>query len=167
METAITHLGNDQLHRNKSVMVEGGRYPRARVMNQHMIDQYLMRGLLNLEQHQAGEYLMGQALRAGVWASTVDLSGTKIQGKKRDFTPSNAFGFVRSVRAVYQRYGWFHSWLMVEVVIRDWDVQESSMRMVCLRQALDWIVERRMGGTHNPMRRLETAAARTAAAAGD
>lgn len=158
MEKAKTHLGNSQLHRNKSVMIEGGRYPRAKVMNQHMIDQYLMRGYLNLPQHKAGEYLLGQAAKAGVWASTANMSGTKVQGKKNDFTPSDAFGFIRSIRAVYKRYGWFHSWLVVEVVVRDWDVSDSSMRMICLREALDWIAERRMGGVPDPLRMLKKAA---------
>ena len=35
-------------------------YPRAKVMNQTMIDQYLMYGMLDLAQHRAGEYLLGE-----------------------------------------------------------------------------------------------------------
>jgi len=61
MQKAITYLGNKELHRRHSVMIEGGKIPRARLMTQIMIDKYLMRGIIDLIQHQAGEYLYRQA----------------------------------------------------------------------------------------------------------
>jgi hypothetical protein len=158
MLKAPTHLGNSQLHRNKSVMIEGGMFPRAKVMNQTMIDQYLMYGLLNLAQHRAGEYLLGQAARSGSWPTGVNLSGTHVDGGKKDWSPKSSFGFMRTVKTVEKRYGWFHAWLVVEVVIRDWDVSKFPMRMTCLKQALDWIVEKRMRGSSDPMKRLRIAA---------
>ena len=158
MESAKTHLGNSQLHRNKSVMIEGGMVPRAKVMNQHMIDQYLMYGMLDLAQHKAGEYLLAQARAAGSWPPANNMSGTRVSGSKKDFTPSSSFGFIRTVRSVEKKLGWFHSWLVVEVVIRDWDVSKNPMRMRCLLEALDWIVVRRMGPVNDPLKRLKNLA---------
>jgi len=75
MEQAKTHLGNKQLHKQHSVMIEGGRYPRGRVMDQVIFDRYLMEGLISLGQHRAAEFLLSMAGRAGVWASGVKLEG--------------------------------------------------------------------------------------------
>jgi hypothetical protein len=158
MLVAKTHLGNSQLHRNKSVMIEGGMFPRSRVMNQHMIDQYLMHGTLNLAQHKAGEYLLQQAAQSGMWPTGVNLSGIHVDGGKKDWSPRNSFGFVRTLKVIEKKYGWFHSWLVVEVVVRDWDVSKFPMRMTCLKQALDWIMERRMRGGSDPVERLRIAA---------
>ena len=83
METAKTHLGNRQLHKRHSVMIEGGMIPRAKVMDQTLIDRYLMKGLIDLTQHQAGEYLLRQACLAKLWATGVDLSGTRVNGGRK------------------------------------------------------------------------------------
>ena len=129
-------------------------------MNTTMIDRYLTEGLINLGQHQAGEYILAQAAKAGVWPTGANLSGTRIQDKKRDWSPVNAFSLFRTLAGVYQNLGWFHSQLIVEVVIRDLDVSKSSMRMICLREALDWIMKRRMGGYTDPLESLKRASDR-------
>ncbi len=152
MIKANTHLGNRMLHRNKSVMIEGGAIPRARVMDQVMIDRYLMRGLLNLTQHRAGEFLMQQAARAGAWATGCDWSkpGGVGAGGSRGHVGSLAYG--GTLAAVQDKLGWFHMWICREVVIHDYDASKSDFRMDCLRQGLDWIAHRRMG--IRPMRLL-------------
>ena len=157
MEQAKTHLGTPELHKRKSVMIEGGLVPRARVMNQHMIDQYLMDGKINFGQHMAGEYLLGQAARAGVWPTGVNLSETRVTGAIGNFVPFGAFPFGRTLVTVRKRYGDFHAYLVCEVVVHDWDVSKSTSRMGCLRESLDWISERRMGGGRDPVRLLRRA----------
>jgi len=93
-----------------------------------------------------------------LWPTTVNMSGIQVKGGKKDWSPQSSFGFIRTVRGIEKRYGWFHSWLVVEVVVRDWDVSKTPLRMTCLRQALDWIVERRMGSPSDPVERLRIAA---------
>ena len=60
-------LGSPEVHQRHAVMIEGGTVPRARVMDQTLIDRYLIDGLLTLQEHQAGEYLLSQAAKAGIF----------------------------------------------------------------------------------------------------
>ena len=40
-----TDLGTAEIYKRHSVMVEGGRVPRAKVMDQTLIDRYLVDGI--------------------------------------------------------------------------------------------------------------------------
>ena len=146
-----THLGNKMLHRNKSVMVESGMVARSRVMDQCIIDRYLMRGELNLQQHRAGELILGQAAMAKSWATGVDLSSTRVSGGKKDHTPFGVFPLGRTLVTIKKRYGWFHMYLVSEVVLHDWDVSKDEFKMDCLREGLDWVANRRMNGNPDPL----------------
>ena len=126
MLKAKTHLGNSQLHKVKSVMVTGGQIPRAKVMDQTRIDGYLMRGLLNLTQPRAGEVLLGQAAKAGAWPTGVNWGGSG--GGSGNYVPVAGFSFGGTLAAVQDKYGWFHSYVVKEVVIHDWDVSASDFR---------------------------------------
>lgn len=160
MTQPTTYLGNKQLHRKHSVMIEGGNVPRARVMDQHIIDRYLMEGLINLRQHRAAEYLLDQASRAGLWATGVDLSKTRVQVGRPNNVPFRIFPFGRTIAMVRKRFGDFHAYLVKEVVCYDWDVRKDEERMKCLREALDWISERRQ--CYVPMQRLRNAVKKAA-----
>lgn len=74
-EQAVTNLGTPELHRRHSVMIEGGKYPRSKVMDQAIFDRYLMSGLIDLRQHRAAESLLDMAAKAGIWAKGVNLDG--------------------------------------------------------------------------------------------
>lgn len=152
METAKTHLGNSQLHKNKSVMIEGGQFPRAKVMDQHIIDRYLMLGLLKLQQHQAAEFVLAQAAAGGSWPTGVDWSGTSVTGLIRNYVPSRSFPLGRTLVKVKRRFGWFHMYVLNEIVVHDWDASEDDFRMECFRESLDWIAERIMGRRPDPLR---------------
>ena len=158
MEQAKTNLGTKELHKNKSVMIEGGMYPRAKVMDQHVVDRYLMNGTITLVQHRAAEHLLQLGSRAGEWPTGADLTGTRVQGSRKDFVPAQAFALGRVLVRVKKRYGWFHAYLVKEVVLHDWDVAENELRMKCLREALNLIADKCMGGTANPMRLINGAA---------
>lgn len=158
MEQAKTHLGNQQLHEQHSVMVEGGRFPRAKVMNQTMIDQYLMKGVVNLVEHQAGEYVLRQAARAGLWPTGVNLSTTRVNGGVPNNVPFGAFPYSRTILTVKKRLGWFHGYVVEQVICFGWDVSRNEFRIGCLKQALNCIAERRMGGGKDPLQALRRAA---------
>ena len=159
MEQAKTNLGNKMLHKNKSVMIEGGMIPRAKVMNQLMIDQYLMHGTLTLNQHRAAEFLLGEAVKMGAWPTGANLSGTGSRDGKHDYALTRGFGLGNTLDGVEARYGWFHRYLVLEVVIHEWDVSMHEMRMKVLGEALDHICDHRMGGTSEPWKRLKRVAA--------
>jgi len=150
MQKAITHLGNKELHRRHSVMIEGGNVPRARVMTQIIIDKYLMRGLIDLIQHQAGEYLYRQAGKAGIWPTGANWKGT---GKGvGNYVPFGAFPYGRTLSLVDRELTWFHSYLVAQVVCQDFDVSEHKLRMKCLLEALDLIAARKL---RSPVRRFK------------
>lgn len=155
MKQPTTYLGNKQLHKKHAIMVTGGAVPTARVMDQHIVDRYLINGLITLSQHRAAEYLLDQAATAGMWATGIDLSKTRVQSGKPNNVPFRIFPFGRTIAMVRKRFGDFHAYLVQEVVCHDWDIQQKDEMMGCLRESLDWIAERRM--TYVPIRRLQKA----------
>ena len=149
----LSELGTNELHKRKRVMVEGGSVPRARVIDQCMIDRYLMEGLITLVQHQAGELLMSRAAKAGIYAKAPDPD--KARGGTADYTPTGLEGLYDLLQIVTRRYGEFHGYLIEEVVCHDWDIRVDDYRMKCLREGLQIIGDRRMCGRGNPTARLK------------
>ena len=128
MTSKYSDLGSPEVHQRHSVMVEGGTVPRAKVMDQSLIDRYLMDGLLTLQEPQAGEYVMAsEALMK--YGRTLDLVG--------------------------RRFGPYAKYLVEEVVIHGWDISDNSNRLKGLKKSLAWISERRMMGGKNPMRHMQ------------
>ena len=146
-----TYLGNPSLHRNKSVMIEAGNIPRAKVMDGHIIDRYLMLGVLNLSEHQAGEYLLHKAAQGGLWATGANWKSAG--GSRYEHSPTVGFAFGNAIAGVRDKFGWFHAYLMGEVVLRDWDVAGDDFRLGVLREGLNWVSLRRCGAGE-PWKRL-------------
>lgn len=164
--TSYTNLGNKHLHKRHSIMIEGGQVPRAKVMDQTMIDRYLMRGLINLDQYRAGEYLLEQAGKC-MWAKGVNLQGAgKSEPGSRVLFASAPFG--KSLRLIQDRFGWFHMRVVRQVIAEDFDIApdrtepseaqsiRDGLRMRCLRQALDYVSSIKLGG--DPLRKIRRAA---------
>lgn len=152
-----TELGNKEIHGKHSVMVEGGPVPRAKVMDQAMIDQYLMKGLLTLAQHQAAEYLLGQAAKAGIWAKAPDPD--RPMGGEKSNVPLGIIPMAQTLKLVSRKYGEYHAYLVQEVVCHDWDVSGSPEKMKVLIDSLQHISNCRMSGGKNPVRHLKTTVA--------
>lgn len=159
-----TSLGNRQLHKQHSVMIEGGMIPRAKVMDQHMIDRYLMDGKLNLAQHRAAEILLGQATKAGIWPTGVNLEGSGITGF-RNYVPFGAFPLGRTLVRVKRRYGRLHAFIMMQVVCFDKDVSGDDYQMGCLVESLD-LIANRWTIRCEPLERLKAAARKISAPEG-
>ncbi len=157
----FTHLGNDELRNHHSVMVEIGKgsVARARVLDQHMIDRYLMRGLLTLAQHRAGDFLLQQASRAGLWPTGVNWSGSG-GGTRNNYVPFGVFPFCNTLKLVEDRYGQHHAFVVKRVVVYDWDVAKREALLKCLREALNVISDCKLGRVRNPLRKLQRAADR-------
>jgi hypothetical protein len=149
-----THLGNKELHKRHSVMVEtvslGGTIPRAKVMDQMIIDRYLILGLLNLQQHRAGEYLLAQAGRAGIFPTGVNWLGAG-GTIPSSHVPIGMMPFGDTLKLVADEWGDFHAKLVKLVICNNLDVIKSKSKMRCLKEALDCIAKRRMGGGVDPV----------------
>jgi hypothetical protein len=151
-----TDLGTSEIHKRHRVMIEGGQMPRARVMDQTVVDRMLMEGLLTLQQHQAAEYLMNQASRAGLYTKSVNYKDMNSGGERVSDALANEdlMRYGRTLRLVERRYGAYHKYLVEEVVIHNWDITGDEKKMGVLREGLEWIADRRMAGGRNPMRHI-------------
>ena len=156
-EPQFTNLGTAELRKRHSVMIEGGNVPRAKVMDQHLIDRYLMTGLLTLPEHRAGELLLLQASTAGFWPTGVDLSKTRVPNGARSYVPFGTFPFGRTISLVRDRYGDRHAYVVQEVVCHERDVASNDRLTKCLKESLKLIHALKFEMKHRSMSRLREA----------
>ena len=157
-ETPPTDLGTAEIHHRHKVMIEGGQVPRAKVLDQCVIDKMLMaedkNKSINLSQHQAGEFLLAQASAAGIYCATSKMDGMPSGVAKKSFVPVGIFPLSRTLRLVVKSKSEFHAYLVQEVVCQNWDVSDDPEHMIILRESLDVISEGKMAGGMNPSRHI-------------
>ena len=139
-------LGSPQVHQRHAVMIEGGTVPRARVMDQTLIDRYLIDGLLTLQEHQAGEYLLSQAAKAGIFTKPLRDEAGAGEANADSMESESLMRYGRTLALVRKRYGQEHQRLVEDVVIDGLDVSRDKRLLVMLKQALGLISDRRMAG---------------------
>lgn len=156
MSKSYTNLGTNELHRRHSILIEGGQVPRSRVMDQTIIDRYLMDDLLNIGQHQAGEYLLQQAVWAGMWPAGMSWggSGGSPPGCR---VPYGVESFGNSLRSIRRELGDQSERITRKVVVDNSDVSGNMLYLTLLQKALDFIADTRCGRTVDPIRNLERA----------
>jgi hypothetical protein len=132
-------------------MVEGGTVPRAKVMDQTVIDRYLMRGEITINQYRAGEHLLSQYSKSSIRGANLKGSGGGAPGS---VVPFGAVPFGRSLRCIQDQFGWTHMWITKAAIADNRDVARigEGMGMECLRQSLDYIGNTKLGG--DPLQRL-------------
>lgn len=141
-----TDLGTPEIHKRKSVMIEGGSLPRARVMDQSAFDTLLLKGKITLAQHQAAEYFLEQASRANVFVKSVNFEGASTAGNPSRDHYNGLLPYSRTVRLVTQKLGRTHAYILHEVVCADKDVLKAGreLELRALREALQVIADRRL-----------------------
>lgn len=150
-----TDLGTSEIYKRHSVMVEGGKVPRAKVLDQTLIDRYLMDGLLTLQEHQAGEYIMNQAVVAGIYTKPLRFEASTGGKRKEDpMASDHLMRFSRTMKLIGNRYGYYAKYLVEEVVLHGWDISSDPEKLKVLKKGLSWVAERRMAGGRNPVRHL-------------
>jgi len=147
-------LGNKELYQRHLVAIEGGDRPKARVLDQHPFDRYLINADISLAQHQACEYLLRQAVSAGIFTRGKDFSG----GGSTHFAPTtpsdNVEAFGRTVAIVKNKFGEHGSWLVQEVVLHNYDCSHDQDLFDKFKKCLSLIVEYRLQGGRNPLRHM-------------
>ena len=150
-----TDLGTSEIYKRHSVIIEGGRVPRAKVMDQVVVDRMLMNGLLTLQEHQAAEYLMNQAAQAGIYAKPLNYEPKSSGGMSKDGLESDQLmRYSKTIGLITKRFGHYPKYLVEEVVLHNWDVSDSPDKLKVLKQGLNWIADRRMAGGRNPVRHI-------------
>jgi len=151
IETAKTDLGTSEIYKRHSVMVEGGAIPRARVMDQCVIDRLLMAGVLTLSQHSAGEHLLNKAVQGGLYVRGGGWDLVASSGSAGSNVPVALEGYRRLVRSLVKRLGADKSRIVVDVVCHNQRCEGASVDI--LKEGLDWI-----GGAighSSPLRHLD------------
>ena len=128
-------LGSPEVHQRHAVMIEGGTVPRARVMDQTLIDRYLIDGLLTLQELR---------YEAGTGEANADSMASE-----------SLMRYGRTLALVRKRLSQEHQRLVEDVVIDGLDVSRDKRLLVMLKEALGLISDRRMAGGRNPMRHLK------------
>ena len=61
-------LGTDEIHKRHSILVEtiDNKVSRSKVMDQAIIDRYLIQGVITLSQHQSADQAYMQRPRTGI-----------------------------------------------------------------------------------------------------
>tara|TARA_B100001094_G_C18194278_1_gene809528 strand:+ start:7677 stop:8153 length:477 start_codon:yes stop_codon:yes gene_type:complete len=151
---SYSDLGSPEVHKRHAVMIEGGTVPRAKVMDQTLIDRYLMSGLLTLQEHQAGEYVLSQAAKAGIFTKPLRYEAGAGDASPDAMASESLMRYGRTLTLVRKRFGRSYQQLVEDVVINGLDVSRNKRLLTMLKKALVLISERRMAGGRNPMRHL-------------
>jgi hypothetical protein len=150
-----TDLGTKEIYKRHSVMIEGGKMPRAKVMDQLVVDRMLMNGLLTLQEHQAAEYILSQAASAGVYAKPLNYEPKSSGGMSKNGLESDQLmRYSRTIGLITKRFGDYAKYLVEEVVLHNWDVSDSPDKLKVLKKGLSWVADRRMAGGRNPVRHI-------------
>jgi hypothetical protein len=147
-------LGSPEVHKRHAVMIEGGTVPRARVMDQALIDRYLVDGLLTLQEHQAGEYVLNQAAKAGIFTKPLRYEAGAGEANPDSMASESLMRYGRTLSLVRKRLSYEHQRLVEDVVIDGLDICRDKKLLTMLKEALGLISDRRMAGGRNPMRHL-------------
>ena len=159
MEKSTLQLGTNELHQRHSVLIEPGLRPRARVMDQHICDRWLMDGLLTLREHRAAEYLLGQAAISGSFARSMNWWSDRTSGGERNHVPFGVIPFGKSLRCVQDSHGAWHSYVVWRVIVYDWDVSKNEFNITCFKDSMDTVSLQRMSFDRNPLRYLNDVSA--------
>lgn len=152
---SYTDLGSNEIYKRHRVMVEGGNAPRAKVMDQLVIDKYLIDGLVTLAEHQAGEYILNQAVKAGVYTRPLNYSEPSSGGGKKGNISDYLLRYGNTMSLITKRFGQYASYLTEEVVCHNWDICGDAGKLKVLKDSLGLIVNLRMAGGRNPMRHIK------------
>lgn len=150
-----TDLGTPEIHKRHTTLIRGGAIEKAKVMDQMIFDRMLLEGMITLAQHQACEYVLHQASKAGIYTSGLDWSGAGGGGDNGPKGPRDMImRFGKTLSIVRRKHGEYASYLVEEVICHNWDITESKDKMKIFKAGLDSIVDRKMVG-FDPMRHIK------------
>jgi len=155
MQQAKTHLGNKQLHKQHSIMVEGGAYPRSRIMDQMIFDRYLMEGIITLPQHRSAEFLLSMAAKANMWAKGAKIDGIPPDGRKESKTLFGMMPLGDALSKIRSQCGETHYELTKAVILSNHDVRQKKNGIRLFSLAMDYVGDNVMHFYKNPLRHLE------------
>ena len=125
---------------SRTLIVEAGIVPRARAMDQCVIDVLLLGDLITIRQHQAAEYFMDICAKSQMYVrsysyDSVGASSGTVRKDKVYYFP-----YSRLVKSINKKLSLDHSKIIHEVVIQDVYPERDMDK---LTECLDFISESR------------------------
>jgi len=125
---------------SRTLIVEAGIIPRARAMDQCVIDVLLLGDLITIRQHQAAEYFMDICAKSQMYVRSYsyDSIGASSGTVRKDKV--YYFPYSRLVKSINKKLSLDHSKIIHEVVIQDVYPERDMDK---LTECLDFISESR------------------------
>jgi len=124
---------------SRSIVVEAGIVPRARAMDQCVVDVLLLKNLITIQQHQAAEYFMDICAKSQMFIHSHGYDSIRATGtQKKDKV--YFFPYSRLVKSINTKLSINHSKVLHDVVIED---MYPKQNMDKLEECLDFISETR------------------------
>ena len=118
-------------------MVEAGIVPRARAMDQCVVDVLLLGELITIQQHQAAEYFMDICAKSQMYIPSLSYDSTPVSGTVRK-DKVYYFPYSRLIKSINKKLSFDHSKVLHDVVIEDIYPERSMDK---LEECLDFISE--------------------------
>ena len=89
----------------RKIILDGGLIPTARVSNQTLIDTLLDDELISIVQHMAGEYVLAQCVKAGVYVKGMAYDGMPLGSGRHDAHHNGLLPLRKTLRLVRKKCG--------------------------------------------------------------
>ena len=89
----------------RKIILDGGLIPTARVRNQPLIDPLLDDELISIVQHMAGEYVLAQCVKAGVYVKGMAYDGMPLGSGRHDAHHNGLLPLRKTLRLVRKKCG--------------------------------------------------------------
>ena len=125
----------------RQIIIDGGLIPTARVKNQTLLDTLLDRELIEVREHMAGEYVLGQCVRAGIHTKGVNFDGMPLGGGNPKNSYNGLMPLRKTLRLVTKKCGIMGAEVLVDAVASDL-LRASNLNL--LRQTLVIVSDNRL-----------------------
>ena len=124
---------------SRTLVVEAGIVPRAKAMDQCVVDVLLLAELITIRQHQAAEYFMDICAKSQMYVHSHSYDSTPSSGaRKKDKV--YYFPYSRLVKSINKKLSLDHTKVLHDVVIEDIYPERTIDK---LYECLDFISESR------------------------
>lgn len=125
----------------REIIIEGGLIPTARVKNQTLLDTLLDLEMIDVREHIAGEYVLGQCVMAGIHIKGVCLDGMPLGGGNHSAQHNGLMPLRRTLRLVGKKVGIDAAEVMLKAVAHDMLVADN---LELLRSSLTVVSDHRL-----------------------
>jgi hypothetical protein len=105
---------------DRKIIIDGGLITTAKVINQNLLDLLLDLALIEMREHLAGEYVLGQCVKAGIHVRGSACDGMPLGGKANHSNHFNGMMPLRqTLKLVKKKCGEVGAEVLVDAVASD------------------------------------------------